>query len=232
MSNSLPACKPCHGAQELFGNVVVRGAGLRHCFGGSSLTANPHPQQVRNYTPWPVPRANPVPEKDLKVEGRAINCAPPPATSTGVFDPLQNGYYPRTLRQLASCRGRRLDRSWKSRRSVACTSAANGALRNRGQHGPAVPLPGKLQPASRKAGTCPFGGLTSPRTSRTRDRGTERRAETAVFGWLFLRRSTSIAFWRRTGFNHAEKTLHSKSWLARKLLARLESTVRGAILRR
>jgi hypothetical protein len=64
----------------------------------------------------------------------------------------------------------------------------NGALRNRGQHGPAVPLPRKLQAASRKAGACPLKGSTSPMTSRTRDRGTGRRAETAVFGRLFLQR--------------------------------------------
>jgi hypothetical protein len=73
-------------------------------------------------------------------------------------------------------------------RWVACTIATNGALRNRGQPGPAVPLPRKLQPASRKAGVCPLKGSTRWMTSRTRDRGPERRAETAVFGRLFTQR--------------------------------------------
>ncbi|MGA2263788.1 MAG: hypothetical protein ABSH28_20430 [Acidobacteriota bacterium] len=45
------------------------------------------------------------------------------------------------VRQLASCRGRRLERSWRSRRWVVCTIATNGALRNRWQLGPAVALP-------------------------------------------------------------------------------------------
>jgi hypothetical protein len=57
------------------------------------------------------------------------------------------------------------------------------------------------------------GFLHGPRTSRTVDRGAERRAETAAFGRLFFQPSTSIAFWRRTGFNHAGKALHSKSRL-------------------
>jgi len=66
--------------------------------------------------------------------------------------------------------------------------ATNGALRNRLQRGPAVPLPRKLQPASRKAGTCLRKRSTSPMTSRTGGQGTERRAETAVFERLFCRR--------------------------------------------
>jgi hypothetical protein len=71
---------------------------------------------------------------------------------------------------------------------VASTIATKGALRNRWQVGPAVPLSGKLQTASRKTGTCRRKGPTNPMTSQTRDRGTERRAETAVFGRLFLQR--------------------------------------------
>ena len=82
---------------------------------------------------------------------------------------------------------------------MASTIATNGALRNRLQPGPAVSFPGRLQRSSRKAGVCPLRGLTTPRTSRTRDRGPERRAEAAVFGRLFLQRSTSTASWRRTG---------------------------------
>ena len=77
---------------------------------------------------------------------------------------------------------------WRSRRSVACTIATKGGLRNRRQVGPADLLPGKLQPTSRKAGTCRRKGSTTPMTSRTPDRGAERRAETAVFGRQFLQR--------------------------------------------
>jgi hypothetical protein len=47
-------------------------------------------------------------------------------------------------------RHRRLERSWRSRRSVACTIVTNGVLRNRWQVTPAVPLPQELQPASRR----------------------------------------------------------------------------------
>ena len=57
-----------------------------------------------------------------------------------------------------------------------------------GSLGPVVPLPRELQPASRKAGTCQRKGSSSPMTSLTRNQGTERGAETAVFGRLFLQR--------------------------------------------
>jgi hypothetical protein len=73
-------------------------------------------------------------------------------------------------------------------RWVACTTATNGALRSRGQHGPVVPLPQELLPAFRKAGTCQHKASTSPMTSLIREQGPERRAETAVFGQLFLQR--------------------------------------------
>ena len=84
---------------------------------------------------------------------------------------------------------------------MAYIIVSNGALRNRWQVGPAVPLPGKLQPASRKAGASRREGSTSPMTSRTRDRGTERRAETVVFGRLFLQRMHHYRVLAKDKFN-------------------------------
>ena len=83
---------------------------------------------------------------------------------------------------------------------MACTIATNGARRNRAEPGPAVPLPRKLQPASRKMGACPLRGLRSPRTSRTRDRGPERGAETESLDGCFCRECIVSCFGDAQGF--------------------------------
>lgn len=72
--------------------------------------------------------------------------------------------------------------------------------------GPGVPLPRKLQPASRKAGFRQRTGSTSPMTARARDHGTERRAETAVVGRLFFQRM------------HHYRVLAKNNWLESRCL--------------
>src|ERR1035441_8332789 len=47
----------------------------------------------------------------------------------------------------------------------ACIIATKGGLRNRGEPGPAVPIPRKLQPALRKTGAIPGGKRLSGRES-------------------------------------------------------------------
>ena len=82
---------------------------------------------------------------------------------------------------------------------MVCTIATNGVLRNRWQHGPAVPSPGKLQTGSRMAGTCRRKGSTNPMTSRTRDQGTGGWATLRSLDGYFCSECTIIEFWRRTG---------------------------------
>ena len=81
---------------------------------------------------------------------------------------------------------------------MACTIAMNGALRSRWQDGPVVPLPGELQPAFRKAGTCQRTGSPSPMTSRTRDQGQIDGLRKLSLGSCSCSEYTNIAFWRRT----------------------------------
>src|ERR1039458_5496866 len=104
----------------------------------------------------------------------------------------------------ASCRGRRLDRLWRSRRSVACTIATNGALRNRWQLGPCRSLTSRTATCLAQGGHLSAQRLDQPADiTDQRPRHRARGRDCGLWAAVFAANASSIAFWRRTAVQYA-----------------------------